>query len=146
MFFPGLIILAGILILGVIFIAGAAFWIIFGIRKFRWALITSIVLSVLFVIAGGMLSYRIISASADGYGKLGGRMSRIESRIDRIAEPGFLGKRVAADLRRLERSDGPEIEFSGIEEEKLEEIRENRDKIETIIVNVDVEIEYKEEQ
>lgn len=143
MFFPGLIILAGILVLGVIFAAGTAFWIIFGIKKFRWALVTSIVLSVLFVIVGGMLSFRIVSAKTGGDGRLAGRLVRIERNINRM-DSGFL-KRNRAGLRRLRKADGPEIEFNGIEKEKLEEIRENRDKIESIIVNVDVEVEYKEE-
>jgi len=146
MFFSGLIILAGILIIGVIFVTGAAFWVIFGVKKFKWALVTSIVFSALFVIVGGMLGYRIISASTGGYEKLGDRLGRVERHVDKVEEPGVLGRRAASDLKRLSRSDGPEIEFNGIEEEKLEEIRENRDKIESIIVNVDVEIGYKEEK
>ncbi|MEA2015305.1 MAG: hypothetical protein U9O59_01070 [Actinomycetota bacterium] len=143
MFFSGLRILAGIMILGVIFISGAAFWIIFGIRKFRWALVTSIVLSVFFVIIGGMLSFRVVSAKTNDGGRLAGRLAGIERNIDRM-EPGLLKGKVAG-FRRLRQTEGPEIEFNGIEKEELEEIRENRDKIESITVNVDVEVEYKKE-
>ncbi len=145
MFFQGLMILSGIVILAVIFLTGTAFWIMFGVKKFKWALVTSIVLSVLFVIFVGMLGFRIISAKTSGNGRPVGISSRIERNIDRM-ELGFLKERGAGNFRKLKRGDGPEIEFKGIEKEKLEEIRENRDKIETITVNVDIEVEYKEEQ
>ncbi len=143
MFFSNPLVIAGIVIFAVIFLAGVTFWIIFGINKFKWALITSIVLSALFVLAGGMFGLRAISPKLISAGRPFGRVIRIERPLNR-EEFNIPGYGRIFDFRNLPGHKGPEIKFEGIEKEDLQKIREHWDEIKSITVNVNVDVEYKE--
>jgi len=149
MFVLNPLVMGSILIFVAIFLAGVAFWIVYGIKKFKWALVTSIVLSVLFVLSGGMLSLRIISPKAvvivrsfDQFDKI----DRIERAIDRTKLDIFKHKGVFGFRKFLLEKEGPEIKFEGINEEDIEQIKEHWDEIESITINVDVDVKYKEKE
>ena len=117
MFFlnPGAI--AGIVIFALIFLAGIAFWVVFGIKKFKWALITSIVISALFVMTTGMFCLRMVSARIVSGGRGLDQFSKIERIIDK--------------------------KDFGIENKDLEQRREHWDEIESITINADFTVKYK---
>ena len=92
MFFLNPFAIAGVVIFTLIFLAGIAFWIVFGIKKFKWALITSIVISALFVMTAGMFSLRMVSAKVISGGRAPGQFSKIERIMDK-KDFGMFGQR-----------------------------------------------------
>jgi len=144
MFFLNPLVIAGIVIFAIIFLVGVTFWIVFGIKKFKWALITSIVLSALFIITGGMFSLRMVSAKVVSGGRPLDRFTRIERAVD-ITKFDMFRQRGVFGLRKLPGDRRLEIKFEGIEKEDLEQLREHWDEIESITINVDISVEYKEE-
>jgi len=145
MFFSGLLTVAGILISAVIFLALLAFWVVFGVKKFKWALITSIILTVLFVMSGGLLGLRMAFSTGEFTARrLSSRFDRAERFVERMESDIFPGRKVPG-FRKFRRADGPKIEFKGTDEEELEKIRENWDEIESITVNVNIDVEYEKD-
>jgi len=144
MFFLNPLAIAGNVIIALIFLAGVAFWIVFGIKKFKWALVIAIVLSALFIITGGMFSLRMVSAKVVSGGRPLDRFTRIERAVD-ITKFDMFRQRGVFGLRKLPGDRGLEIKFEGIEKEDLEQLREHWDEIESITINVDISVEYKEE-
>jgi len=145
MFFSGLLKVAGILISAVIFLALLAFWVVFGVKKFKWALITSIILTVLFVMSGGLLGLRMAFSTGEFTARrLSSRFDRAERFVERMESDIFPGRKVPG-FRKFRRADGPKIEFKGTDEEELEKIRENWDEIESITVNVNIDVEYEKD-
>lgn len=143
MFFLNPFVIAGIVIFALIFLTGIAFWIVFGIKKFKWALITSIVLSALFIITAGMFSLRMVSAKVVSGGRPLDRFARIERTVDKKEFDMFRHRGVFC-LRKLPGDRGPDIKFEGFGKEELEQLREHWDEIESITINVDITVEYKE--
>ena len=143
MFFLNPFVIAGIVIFTLIFLAGISFWIVFGIKKFKWALITSIVISALFVMTAGMFSLRVVSAKVISSGRAPGQFSKIE-RIMGKKDFGMFGQRGSFGLRKSFKSNGPEIKIEGIDKNDLEQIREHWDEIESITINADIAVKYKE--
>ena len=143
MFFLNPFAIAGVVIFTLIFLAGIAFWIVFGIKKFKWALITSIVISALFVMTAGMFSLRMVSAKVISGGRAPGQFSKIERIMDK-KDFGMFGQRGSFGLRKSFKSNEPDIKLEGIDKSDLEQIREHWNEIESITINADIAVEYKE--
>ena len=143
MFFLNPFVIAGMVIFTLIFLAGIAFWLVFGIKKFKWALITSIAISALFVMTAGMFSLRMVSAKVVSGGRALGQFSNIERIMDK-KDFGMFGQRGSFGLRKLSKSNGPDIKFEGIDKNNLEQIRQHWDEIKSITINADITVEYKE--
>ena len=142
MFFLNPFIIVGAAIFGLIFLAVVAFWVVFGIKKFKWALITSIVISALFVMTAGMFSLRMVSAKVISGGRAPDQFSRIERIMDK-KDFGMFGQRGSFGLRKSFKSNGPDIKLEGIDKSDLEQIREHWNEIESITINADIAVEYK---
>lgn len=142
MFFLNPFVIAGIVIFALIFLTGIAFWIVFGIKKFKWALITSIVISTLFVMTAGMFSLRTASARIVGGGRALDQFTKIERIIDK-KDFGMFEHRESFGLRKSLKSNVPDIKIEGIDKKDLEQIREHWDEIESITINADITVEYK---
>ena len=143
MFFLNPFAIAGIVIFALIFLAGIAFWVVFGLKKFKWALITSIVISALFVMTAGMFSLRMVPARIVNGERGPDQFSKIERIIDK-KDFGMFGHRGSFGLRKSLKRNGPDIKLEGIENKDLEQIREHWDEIESITINVDITVKYKE--
>ena len=106
--------------------------------------------------AGGMLSLSTISSSIIS-SKAGviirsfdrpyrvDRIDRIERAIERMELDIFKHKGAFGFRKFLLDKEGPEIKFEGIDKEDIEQIKEHWDEIESITINVDVDVKYKEE-
>jgi hypothetical protein len=78
--------LLGVLIfLGIVLLAAVAFWIVYGIKKYNWAMIASIVVTSMFVIMLGMSGIRLIAKTA-AVGSL-----PFHDKVESIAENRDLG-------------------------------------------------------
>ena len=57
---------------------------------------------------------------------------------------GMFGQRGSFGLRKSFKSNGPDIKLEGIDKSDLEQIREHWNEIESITINADIAVEYKE--
>lgn len=90
-----------------------------------------------------MFSLRMVSAKVVSGGRPLDKFTRIERAVD-ITKFDMLRQREVFGLRKLPGDKGPEIKFEGFEKEDLEQLREYWDEIESITINVDITVEYKE--
>lgn len=122
--------------IGIIFLAVIAFWIVYGIRKYRWAMITSIVVSSIFVFMLVTSGMRMIATRT----ALGPEEAAGFAKTERIMEKKdhrFLHKKEQFAPPELKDSRGPEINIEGLDKKEIEKIQDGCHDAESITIEGD---------
>lgn len=144
MFVQNPILTVVLIFIGVIFFAVIAFWLVFAVKKFKWAMIVSIVVSSIFVLTLGLAGIRMLA---------GRTVAVVESRQYSISEKAedikdlrkYEKIRPFSRLERLKSKRPLHGLFRDLEEENIEELKEKWDQIESITIkDGEVTIKMKE--
>jgi hypothetical protein len=136
----------GIVVLAIFFLGAVAFWIIFGIKKFQWSMITAIALSAVLLIGAGTFGLRAATSDRLVGKKLHDRAAWNESLQD-SEECGTFKKRGIFKIKRSLFNKGPfskNHDHRFLESERFGRFKNRLENVDSINIKADITIEFNE--